>query len=92
MGRRKGEISCYYWLSKTSGEKVGWVFPSRKQAESWRNTRYYKYVEYSTLEEYLATVPASRKTKEHQVWLRHREGYMDLEMKMGVIKRVQERR
>lgn len=85
MGRVVGRTACYFWHSKSKDKRMSWVFPSRKEAIKWRNNRFYKYASYGTLELFLSTVEASRRIKEREVWMRHREGFLDLEMRVGKI-------
>lgn len=84
MGRVAGRITFYYWMSKKSGTRVGWLFPSRKEADKWRNAKYYKFKDYPTLEGFLSTVNPSRHIKETQLWNIHKEGWQDLILRKGV--------
>lgn len=85
MGRKAGEAACYYWWSKSKKKRIGWVFGSRKNAERWRNNTYYAYHEYKMLESFLNANLQSSREKYRQLWIRHRDGYLDLEMKKGRI-------
>lgn len=84
MGRKAGQIAFYYWMSKKTGARVGWLHPSRKAAVDWKNQKYWRYKEYPTLEAYLEVVEASRAIKEETLWLANKAGYDDLIIKKGV--------
>lgn len=81
MGRKAGQVALYYWMSKKTGMRVGWFFPSRKEANNWKNNKFFKYVESKTLEEHLDKHPLSRAIREEEVWLRHKAGFEDLIIK-----------
>lgn len=85
MGRVVGKTACYFWHSKSKNKRISWVFPSRKEANKWRDNKYYKFSEFGTLEFFLETVERSRRIKEREVWMRHREGFLDLELRVGKI-------
>lgn len=85
MGRRLGRVSAYYWWSKSKNVRVGWIFPSRKAAEQWRDSKYYKFVDYGALEYFLETIPKSRQVKERELWIAHRDNWKDLEMRVGRV-------
>lgn len=84
MGRKAGQIAFYYWMSKSTGSRVGWLHPSVKAAEAWRDSKYWKYAENQDLESYLDTVSPSRAIKEEELWLAHQRGYKDIVLKRGV--------
>jgi hypothetical protein len=73
-------------MSKKTGLRVGWFFPSRKEAEKWKNNKFFKYVESKSLEEHLDKHPLSRAIREEEVWTRHRDSFNDLIMKKGTAK------
>lgn len=84
MGRVAGRVALYFWMSKKTGMRVGWFFPSRKEADKWKNNKCFKYVESPTLEEHLDKHGVSRAIREEEVWLRHRDMFNDLIPKKAV--------
>lgn len=85
MGRVAGRLACYYWMSKRTGLRVGWFFPSKKEAVKWKNNKYYTFVESPTLEEHLDKHSLSRAVREEEIWTRHKESFEDLVIRKGVI-------
>lgn len=83
MGRVAGRQAVYYWYSKSRQCRVGWIFPSKKEAQRWLENRYFRYAKYGSLEHYLATTLATSRTREVDNWKRHREGYLDVELRIG---------
>lgn len=85
MGRVRNRIAAYYWWSKSTNSRVGWIFPSRKAAEKWRDSKYYKYSDHGTLEYFLETVPKTRWIKERELWMAHKKGWLDIELRVGKV-------
>ena len=85
MGRRRGSQPLYYWLSKKEGKRVGWFFPSRKAANKWRQSRFYKYVDSPTLDLHLMNISKTSHVKETILWNRHKDGFEDLVLRMAYV-------
>lgn len=85
MGRVVNRLATYYWLSKETGRRVGWFHPSRLSANKWKRAKYYKFVDYPLLEDYLKTHSKDRHTYETIVWNRHMNGFNDLVLRKAVI-------
>jgi hypothetical protein len=85
MSRLPNRPPFYYWRSKATGVRVGWVFPSRVAAYKWLYDKYWKYLDYPVIDNYLKTVP-SRKRKWAPTWWRKcRDQVEDLELARGYL-------
>lgn len=76
----------YAWHHKETGERLGWVFPSRKAARAWMDENYWRYPKYKRLDDYLVTlssVPVMKFSRRY--WYRDREVRENYELLMGVL-------
>ena len=55
MGRLKNRLPAYYFENTRTGKRFTWFFASRYSALKWRKNHYWRYAEYGTLEEYVAS-------------------------------------
>lgn len=88
VGRTKCRVNIYFWWSETTEARVGFFFPSRKAANSWREQAFWKYAKYPVLDHFLATVPKTMWPREKVWWMRHRDYYMDITLETGAVSYV----
>lgn len=77
MGRVKNHSAAYFWLSKKTGLRVSWFFPSRKSAEKWKKQTCHAYVDNPILQDHLDRHSESRWVRETEIWERHKEKWHD---------------
>lgn len=85
VGRTKWRCSVYFWYSESTERRVGFFFPSRKEANTWRNQAYWRYAEYPVLEHFLATRPKTMWEREKKIWQRHKDHYLDITLEVGAV-------
>lgn len=85
MGKIKNNVAVYFWLSKRTGIRVSWFFPSRKSADSWKRAQCHAYVATSVLEDHLNLHSKSRWIKETEIWERHKDKWNDLILRRASI-------
>lgn len=78
-------VAAWYWWSVSRQRRVCWPVGSVQKALRWRKNKYWKYAEFQSLEEFISTVPDNKREKERKEWIRHRDGFRDLELHRAYV-------
>lgn len=90
MSRIKGRDLFYAWHHKETGERLGWVFPTRKQAQAWMDETYFRYKKYPRIDDYFRTlrsIPVANFSKRY--WYRDKEINENYELRMGNLELIE---
>ena len=77
----------FAWHHKETGERLGWVFASRKAAGLWRNQTYWRYYKYKSIDDYFKTIGTEHRRRfATRYWLRDRDFHTNYELRTGYLK------
>lgn len=90
MSRIKGRDLYYAWHHKETGERLGWVFPTRKQAQNWMDETYFRYKKYPRIDDYYRTLQSAPVRKfSKRYWYRDKEITENYELRMGNLELIE---
>jgi len=84
VGRRTGEVVLYFWWSEADNKRKTWFFPSRKEAQKYKDAKWWLFLKYPTLSAFQADRGDSPRQK--RIWLSHRDNYLDWKLGTGIGK------
>lgn len=84
VGRRAGQIPIWYWYSEVSNKRITWFFPSQKEALTYRDNKWWRFVKYPNLYDYLREEGDTDKNR--KLWDIHRDNYRDWFLRKGMAK------
>ena len=82
VGRRAGRTPVWFWHSEVSNKRISWFFPSVKEANKFKDQKWWRYAQYKTIDEFIDANGNSEKEKEW--WLAHRDNYIDWKLRSGM--------
>lgn len=84
MSRLKGRDLFYAWYHKETGERLSWVFPTRRKAQEWMDSTYFRYKKYPRIDDYYRTLRSvSVRNFSKKYWYRDKEVTENYELRPG---------
>ena len=89
MPRLPERCPFYYFRSKTTGHRKGWVYPSRKAAKKAFYEENWRYLDYPRLDDFLRTLHPYKKNWGVFWWKDAKARVEDLEMARGYLRYIE---